>query len=65
MSQLGKGELPLRMGNGAKIWPSAVGAICLDFGCNRKLILNNVYYVPEIKKNLVYVPQLIQEGFCV
>ena len=53
------------MGNGAKIWASVVGAICLYFGCNRKLIMKNVYYVPEMKKNLVSISQLIQDGFCV
>ena len=65
MRKLEKGELAFRVGTGAKVWADAVGVVSLHFSCDRKLILNNVFYVPDMRKNLISVSRLFEFNYSV
>ena len=60
---LSKGEVDLRVGNGARVAALAVGDYSLHLPSGLILELNNCYYVPVITKNIVSVPVLDSEGF--
>ena len=58
-----KGEIDLRVGNGARVAALTVGDFSLFLPSGLVLELNNCYFVPTITKNLVSVSSLHSEGF--
>ena len=52
---LAKGEVDLRMGNGAKITTIAVGEVNLKLASGHSLVLDTCYYVPSIIKNIISI----------
>ena len=61
--QLKKGEVDLRVGNGAKVAALAVGSYELTFPSGLLLVLDNCYYVPTICRNIISVSCLDNDGF--
>ncbi len=61
---LAKGELDLRVGNGAKVAALAVGVYSLTLSSGLVLELENCYYVPTITRNIIYVSCLDRKGLC-
>mgnify|MGYP003331350468 CR=1 FL=1 len=61
--QLGKGELDLRVSNGAKVVVAAVGSYELNLPSSLYLILDNCYYVPSLKMNIISFACLHNSGF--
>ena len=57
-----KSEQRLCVGTGQRVTVKAVGVIKLDLGSGVFYDLNDVYYVPSMKRNLVSVSILIQTG---
>ena len=60
---LGRGELDLRVANGAMIGAEAVGTYELKLPTGLVLILNNCYYVPRLIKSVISYDLLIDDGF--
>ena len=60
---LAKGEVDLRVGNGAKVATLAVGTYCLSLPSGLLLDLNNCYYVPSMNRNLISISVLDSEGY--
>ena len=58
------GELTFRVENGESVSAKAVGEVCLVFN-NKFLILNNVYYVPNISRNIISISQLCEQLFTI
>ena len=61
--QLKKGEVDLRVGNGAKVVALAVGSYELTLPSGLLLVLNNCYYVPIMCWNIISVSCLDNDGF--
>ena len=59
--QLKPGEMALKVGIGEVVSAVAVGSIKLFFQ-KKFMLLDNVYIVPRIKRNLIYVSKLIEQG---
>ncbi|XP_021717062.1 uncharacterized protein LOC110684929 [Chenopodium quinoa] len=59
--KLEKGEVMLRVGNGAKVTALAIGSYHLRLPTGLILVLSNCYYVPTITKNIISVPVLIMK----
>ena len=62
--ELADGECSMVVGNGADVSTVAVGAVHLELG-NKFLVLNNVYCIPEFKRNLISVSKLYEQLFTV
>ena len=58
--ELQDGDLTLRVGKGESVSAKAVGEVRLVFN-NKFLILNNVYYVPNILRNIILISQLCEQ----
>ena len=52
----------MRVGNGAMVLAKAVGEVRLLFN-NKFLVLNNVYYIPGFRRNLISVSRLYEQLF--
>lgn len=61
---LSKGEVVLKVGNGASVSAITVGTIDLHLSSGLCLSLKNVYHVPSIFRNIISVSCLDAEGFC-
>ena len=61
--QLKKGEVDLRVGNGAKVAALAVGSYELTLPSRLLLVLDNCYYVPTICRNIISFSCLHNDGF--
>ncbi|KAI3729037.1 hypothetical protein L6452_17683 [Arctium lappa] len=61
--RLSKGEVNLRVGNGAKVVVIAVGSILLTLSTGLLLELDDCYCVPYISRNLISVSCLDKKGF--
>ena len=61
--RLGKGDMDLRVGNGAKVAALAVGTYHLPLPSGLILELTNCYYVPVLLKNIISVACLDTDGF--
>ena len=61
--QLKKGEVSLRVGNGAKVAALAVGSYELTLPSRILLVLDNCYYVPTMCRNIISVSCLDNDGF--
>ena len=60
---LAKGEVDLRVGNGAKVAALAVGTYLLSLPTGLILELENCFYVPAICRNIISVSCLDKKGF--
>lgn len=61
--KLKRGEVDLRVGNGAKVAALAVGSYELSLPSGLLLVLNNCFYVPTMCRNIVSVSCLDNDGF--
>jgi hypothetical protein len=50
-----KGERSLKITDGKEVYVEAIGSIILHLHSGFKLHLNNVLYVPSLKRNLILV----------
>ena len=57
-----EGQRYLKLGNGELISVKAIGLVVLFFENNRTLCLEDCLYVPDFKRNLVYVNCLVEHG---
>ena len=60
---LEKGQVDLRVANGAKVAALAIGTYQLSLPSRMVIELNNCYYVPAINKNIISVSCLDMDGF--
>ena len=60
--KLEEGDTILRLGNGAKVATHSISIITLVFHSN-KFVLDPVYYVSSLIKNVISVSVLDSEGF--
>ena len=60
---LTKGEVDLRVGNGARVAAVAVGTYCLSLPSGLVLELVDCCYVPALTKNIISVSCLDKKGF--
>ncbi|WZZ65001.1 hypothetical protein YC2023_076371 [Brassica napus] len=60
---LEKGQVDLRVGNGARVAALAMGTFHLSLPSGLVLELKNCYYVPAISRNIISIPCLDLEGF--
>ena len=61
--RLARGEVDLRVGNGARVAALAVGTYVLTLPSGLVLELDNCYFVPTITRNLISVSCLDKKGF--
>ena len=61
--KLDKGEMDLRVGNGARIAALAVGSYFISLPSGFVLELENCYYVPSITRNIISISSLDSKGF--
>jgi len=61
--QLAKGDVDLRVGNGARVAAVSVGTYVIRLPSGLELCLNNCYFVPQLTKNIIFVSVLDSEGF--
>jgi hypothetical protein len=61
---LRKGERKIRVANGVEVEAEAVGVFTLLLRTGFELKLSNVLYVLSMKRNLVFVSCLDDDGFC-
>ena len=59
--RLRKGELDLRVRNGARVVALDVESYVLSLPSGLSLILDDCFYVPTITKNIVFVSSLIKK----
>ena len=50
------------MGNSESVSTEVVGEVCLQFG-NKFLLLDNVYFIPNISRNLISISELYKQSF--
>ena len=62
---LARGEVDLRVGNGARVAAVSVGTFVISLPSGLDLYLNKCYYVPQLTKNIISVSVLDSEGFCI
>ena len=62
---LARGEVDLRVGNGARVAAIAVGTYYLPLPSGHVLQLNNCYYVPVLTRNIISISRLDLEGFTI
>ena len=61
--RLARGEVDLRVGNGAKVAALAVGVYNLILPSGLILVLNNCYFVPSLCKTIISVSKLAKDGY--
>ena len=57
-----KSEQQVCVGNGAKVAVKAIGTLELDLGLGKSIYLDNVYFIPSLKKNLISAVLLVKNG---
>ena len=60
---LAKGEVYLRVGNGARVAALAVGTYDLSLPSGLVLSLENCFYVPTVRRNIISISCLDKKGF--
>ena len=61
--RLAKGEVDLRVGNGARVAALAVGTYLLTLPSGLVLVLNNCYFVPAMSINIIFISSLALDGY--
>lgn len=56
-------ERILKVGNNAKVEVKLVGVVSLKLKFGYELFLNDTFYVPTFRRNLISVPVLDKAGF--
>ena len=51
------------MGNGTRVAVKAIGTLKVDLGLGKFIFLDNVYYIPSLKMNLISIGLLVNMGF--
>ena len=59
------GEITLTLASNATISMVAIGVVVLEFQNNRTLVLPNVLYVPNSRRNLISISKLVNKGFSI
>ena len=59
------GEIKLTLASNATILAVAIGVVILEFQNNRTLVLPDVMYIPNSRRNLISVSKLVNKGFTV
>ena len=57
-------EFTLRVGNREYVSAEAMGEVRFQFG-NKFLLLDNVYFIPNISRNLISVSELYKQSFSI
>ena len=60
---MAKGEVDLRVGNGARVAALAVGTYDITLPSGLVLSLENCYYVPTMSRNIIFISCLDKIGF--
>ena len=60
--KLADGDFTMRMGNGAVVSAKAVGEVRLQFNNNKFLVLDNVYFIPSFRRNLISISSLFEQS---
>jgi hypothetical protein len=60
---LPKGERAIRVANGEKADVEVIGELPLEINNDLTLYLHDVLYVPSMRRNLIYVSCLDNDGF--
>ena len=58
-----KGDKAIRVANGVKVDKEAVDQLSLELNNGFTLSLRNVFYIPSMKRNLISVSVLDDDGF--
>jgi hypothetical protein len=58
---LEEGVFTIRVGSGERLSATAVGTVRLSFDNNKYLFLDNVYFIPDFKRNLISVSKLLEQ----
>ena len=61
--QLSDGEIYIFLGDGTRISAVAVGDVNISFGRDRILVLKDSLYIHSIKRNLISVSRLVDNGY--
>lgn len=61
--RLSKGEVTLRVGNGANVAALAIGTCCLTLPSRSSLELSGCLYIPEVIRNIISISVLSKQGF--
>ena len=64
MRPLARGDIDLRVGNGARVGAVSIGTYVIMLPSGLELYLHNCYYVPTLSKNIISISVLDMEGFC-
>ena len=59
-----RGEHGIQIGNGAIVWPKAVGYVILRFDSDR-IVLKDILHIPGFQQNLISVSVLSNQGYSV
>ena len=57
------GSRDIKVGNGASVEVLGIGTYKLELHCGRTLLLYDVLYAPEIRRNLLSIVTLLRLGF--
>ncbi|KAJ9539071.1 hypothetical protein OSB04_031804 [Centaurea solstitialis] len=57
-----KFEQQVCVGNGAKVAVKAIGTLELDLGLEKSIFLDNVYFIPSLKRNLIFAVLLVKNS---
>ena len=57
------GEICLLLGDTSRVVAKAVGEVSLHFGGHKVLVLKDFLYVPQIRRNLIFVSCLACNGY--
>jgi hypothetical protein len=63
ITMLSKGEVQLRVGNGASVAVVVIGCVKLHLPSGLVIKLNDVYFVPSISKNIISISCLDMDGY--
>ena len=63
--QFRDGEIKLTLTSNATISAVSIGVVVLEFQNNRTLVLPDVLYVLNLRRNLIFVSKLVNKGFTV
>ena len=61
--KLKQGDLEVHVGNGQRVAVKAIGEYVLLLPSGLELVLNNVYYIPSVTRNIVSFHALRRQGF--
>ena len=58
---LEEGAFTMRVGSGARVSATVVGAVRLPFANDKYFLLNNAYFIPNFKHNLISISKLYEQ----